>query len=158
MSNRRLYVGNLSYSTTNDGLKAFFAGSGEVTAAEVINHKNGRSKGFGFVEMATDEGAQKAMTDLNGQTLDGRPIRIDLAKPKLEGEAGDRPPRSGGFRDRGDRGYDRGGDRGGYGGGDRGYDRGGDRGGYGGGDRGGYDRGGDRGDRGGYGGGRRSSW
>ena len=151
MSNRRLYVGNLSYSTTNDGLKVFFESSGEVTAAEVINHKNGRSKGFGFVEMATDEGAQKAMTDLNGQALDGRPIRIDLAKPKLEGEGGERPPRSGGFRDRGDR-YDRG-DRGGFGGGDRGYDRGGDRGG----DRG-YDRGGDRGDRGGYGGGRRSSW
>lgn len=153
MSNRRLYVGNLSYSTTNDGLKAFFEPSGEVTAAEVINHKNGRSKGFGFVEMATDEGAQKAMTDLNGQSLDGRPIRIDLAKPKLEGEGNDRPPRSGGFRDRGDR-YDRGGDRGGYGdrGGDRGYnDRGGDRG-YGDRDRGGYgDRGGDRGygDRGG---------
>jgi RNA recognition motif-containing protein len=145
----------LSYSTTNDGLKVFFESCGEVTAAEVINHKNGRSKGFGFVEMATDEGAQQAMTDLNGKTLDGRPIRIDLAKPKLEGEGGERPPRSGGFRDRGDR-YDRG-DRGGYGGGDRGgYDRGGDRGGYGGGERGGYDRGGDRG--GDRFGGRRSSW
>jgi len=79
----RLYVGNLSYSTTNEGLRAFFAEVGEVAHAEiVIERSSGRSKGFGFVQMANDEDAQKAMALLNGKLLDQRPVRIDLARPK----------------------------------------------------------------------------
>ncbi len=79
----RLYVGNLSYSTTDDGLRDFFAAAGNVKSAEVvIERSSGRSKGFGFVEMETDEGANNAMNQLNGQMLDQRPIRIDFAKPK----------------------------------------------------------------------------
>ncbi len=79
----RLYVGNLAYSTTNEGLRAFFAAVGEVTHAEiVIERDSGRSKGFGFVQMASDEDAQRAMTLLNGKLLDQRPVRIDFARPK----------------------------------------------------------------------------
>ncbi len=79
----RLYVGNLAYSTTNEGLRAFFAAVGEVTHAEVvIERESGRSKGFGFVQMASDEDAQRAMTLLNGKLLDQRPVRIDFARPK----------------------------------------------------------------------------
>jgi RNA recognition motif-containing protein len=79
----RLYVGNLSYSTTEDSLRAFFTAAGEVKTAEVVmDRQTGRSKGFAFVEMATDDGAQKAITSLNGKTLDSRQLRIDIAKPK----------------------------------------------------------------------------
>lgn len=81
----RLYVGNLAYSTTDEGLRAFFAAAGEVKYAEIVLERgSGRSKGFGFVEMATDEGAQNAINTLNGKLLDQRPIRIDFAKPKEE--------------------------------------------------------------------------
>jgi RNA recognition motif-containing protein len=126
----RLYVGNLSYSTTDASLRSFFETAGEVAEAEVvIDRATGRSKGFGFVTMANAEGAQNAIDTLNGRPLDNREIRIDFAKPKE-----DRPRVGGG-------GYSGGG--GGYGGGDR---RGGGGGGYGGGGRGG-DRRGDRGDR-----------
>lgn len=99
----RLYVGNLAYSTTDDGLRDFFAAAGDVKSAEIVIERNsGRSKGFGFVEMETDEGAQNAISTLNGKLLDQRPIRIDFAKPKEE-----RPRNNGGgssSQDRGDRG------------------------------------------------------
>jgi RNA recognition motif-containing protein len=79
----RLYVGNLSYNTTEESLRAFFAQAGEVKTAEVVmDRQTGRSKGFAFVEMATDEDAQKAIATLNGKTLDQRQLRIDSAKPK----------------------------------------------------------------------------
>lgn len=88
----RLYVGNLAYSTTDAGLREFFEAAGEVKSAEVvIERSSGRSKGFGFVEMTTDEGAQSAINTLNGKMLDQRPIRIDFAKPKE-----DRPRSNGG--------------------------------------------------------------
>jgi RNA recognition motif-containing protein len=88
----RLYVGNLAYSTTDAGLREFFEAAGEVKTAEVvIERSSGRSKGFGFVEMTTDEGAQSAIDTLNGKLLDQRPIRIDFAKPKE-----DRPRNNGG--------------------------------------------------------------
>lgn len=96
----RLYVGNLAYSTTDDGLREFFAAAGEVKTAEVvIERSSGRSKGFGFVEMASEDGAQDAINTLNGKMLDSRPIRIDFAKPKEDrprtggggGYGGDRP-------------------------------------------------------------------
>ena len=113
----RLYVGNLAYSTTDDGLRDFFASAGEVKSAEVvIERSSGRSKGFGFVEMASDDGAQAAINTLNGKMLDSRPIRIDFAKPKEE------RPRSGGGYSSG------GGSRSSYnGGGGGGYNSGGNR-------------------------------
>jgi RNA recognition motif. (a.k.a. RRM, RBD, or RNP domain) len=133
MSNR-LYVGNLAYATTDDSLREFFAQAGEVSSAEVVmDRATGRSKGFAFVTMASADAAQSAINMLNGKMLDGRALRIDLAKPKE-----DRPRSFGGGGGFG------GGDRGGFGGGGGG-DRGG-RGGFGGG-------GGDRGGRGGFGGG-----
>ena len=74
----RLYVGNLSYSTTDEGLRAFFSEAGDVTEAEiVIDRATGRSKGFAFVTMATDEAAQNAINNLNGQSLDNRALPVN---------------------------------------------------------------------------------
>ena len=126
----RLYVGNLAYTTTDESLRAFFESAGAVKTAEVVmDRERGRSKGFGFVEMMTAEEAQTAISRLNNQSLDGRPIRIDLAKPK---DSSDRPMRSGG-------GFGGGGSRGGFGGGG-----GSSGGGFGGGGGGGGDRRSDR--------------
>jgi len=98
---KKLYVGNLSYSTTEDDLRDTFAKIGEVASAKlIIDPTNGRSKGFGFVEMATEEDAQKAISALNGTSLQDRTITVNEARPPRE-------------RDRG--GY--GGGGGGYGGG-----------------------------------------
>ena len=78
----KLYVGNLSYSTTENGLKDLFAQAGTVNSASIItDRRTGRSKGFGFVEMSSPEEAQKAIETLNGKELDGRNIRVDEAKP-----------------------------------------------------------------------------
>ena len=80
-----LYVGNLSYDTTEDTLRALFAEFGEVESARVITDRySGRSKGFGFVEMSAAEDAQKAIEALNGKSVDGREIRVDKAKPRTE--------------------------------------------------------------------------
>ncbi len=130
MSGTRLYVGNLSYGTNDEQLKNFFEAAGPVKSAEVvIDRASGRSKGFGFVEMTTEEGAQNAMNSLNGNDLDQRPIRIDFAKPKED------RPRTGGFGG-GDRGSG-----GGFGGDRGGSSRGGSSGGSGrGGSSGGRDR------------------
>lgn len=99
---KKLYVGGLPYSTTNDGLKDAFSKMGEVISANVIIDKmTGRSRGFGFVEM-NDEDALKAVDAMNGTDLEGRKIIVNEARPM-----GDRPPRRGGFG-----GGDRGGDRG----------------------------------------------
>ncbi len=103
---RKLYVGNLSYSTTEDDLREAFSKIGEVASATlIIDQSNGRSKGFGFVEMATDEDAAKAISALNGTSLFDRTITVNEARPKTERGG------SGGY------GGGRGGDRGGYGGG-----------------------------------------
>jgi RNA recognition motif-containing protein len=86
---KKLYIGGVSYSTTNDSLKAAFAQAGNVESATIIMDKmTGRSKGFGFVEMATEEEAQAAIAMWNGKELDGRMIRVDEAKPMT-----DRPAR-----------------------------------------------------------------
>lgn len=116
-----IYVGNLAYATNDDGLRAAFEAYGEVTSARVVTDRvTGRSKGFGFVEMPNEEQANAAIAALNGQPLDGRPVRVNESQPKPREE------RRGNF-DRGDRGGFRGGrDRGGRGGWGR--------------DRGGYDR------------------
>ena len=129
----RLYVGNLSFQTTEDSLRAAFGGDGrQVTEVKImLDRDTGRSRGFAFVEMANDQDAQAAIQAMNGADLDGRPLRVNEAQPRQEGGRG-------GFGGGG------GGSRGGFGGG------GGGRGGYGG-DRGG--RRGGRGDDGGGGGG-----
>ena len=104
----KLYVGNLSYSMTDDQLKQTFAAAGEVVSANVITDKmSGRSRGFGFVEMNTPEDAAKAIEMFDGQELEGRKLVVNEARPKT-----DRPPRTGGFGG-GGRGYG----GGGYGGG-----------------------------------------
>ncbi len=134
----KLFIGSLSWDTTDNSLREFFAAAGTVVSAQVIMDKyTGRSRGFGFVEMSTDEEAKKAIEMFNGQTLDGRAIVVNEAKPmaprdnSFGGGGGGRS--GGGFRPRGG---------GGFGGGRRddrrgGGHRGGDRGGFGDDDRGG---------------------
>ncbi len=103
-----IYVGNLAYATTDDSLKAAFSAHGEVTSARVVTDRmTGRSKGFGFVEMPDRAQAQAAIDALNGQDLDGRPIRVNESQPKPP--RSERGPRRGGF---GGPRRDRGGDRG----------------------------------------------
>jgi RNA recognition motif-containing protein len=81
----KMYVGNLSYDTTDDSLNAAFAAHGEVASASVItDRETGRSRGFGFVEMNNDDEAKAAMAALDGTDLDGRPIRVDEARPRNE--------------------------------------------------------------------------
>jgi RNA recognition motif-containing protein len=134
----KLFVGSLSWNTTDDMLRDFFSQAGTVVSAAVIIEKfSGRSKGFGFVEMATEEEAKAAVEQLNGQELDGRAIVVNEARPK--------EPRDNNFSRGGGSGFG-GGSRGGYGD-NRGG--GGSRGGFGG------NRGG--GSRGGYGGSNRGS-
>ena len=80
---QKLYVGNLSYSTTSSDLEQLFAQHGTVQSAEVISDRDsGRSKGFGFVEMGSDEEAQAAIAALNGQQHDGRTLTVNEAKPR----------------------------------------------------------------------------
>ncbi|GMQ95293.1 MAG: RNA-binding protein [Patescibacteria group bacterium] len=82
---KRIYVGNLPYSATDDSLKDFFGSAGTVSSANVIVDKfSGRSKGFGFVEMSSDEEADKAIDDLNGKELDGRALVVNEARPMRE--------------------------------------------------------------------------
>jgi RNA recognition motif-containing protein len=119
---KKLYVGNLSYDVDSSQLEQLFGQFGQVQSAQVISDRDtGRSKGFGFVEMSSDDEAQAAIAGLNGQQHGGRTLTVNEARPKEGGGGGG------------------GGGRGGYGGGG-----GGGRGGYGGG-------GGGRGDRGGGG-------
>ena len=123
-----IYVGNLSWSMSDDDLSNLFTQFGSVTSAKILKGKvSGRSKGFGFVEMETDEEANNAIANLNETEIQGRKIIVNQSQPRPAGEGG-----GGGFKKR----------SGGFGGGNRG---GGSRGGYGGG-----------GNRGGYGGGRES--
>ena len=130
----KLYVGNLPYTVRDEDLQQSFGEFGSITSAKVMMERDtGRSKGFGFVEMGSDAEAQAAIAGMNGQSLGGRSITVNEARPM---EA--RPPRTGGF----------GGGGGGYGGGGGGGDRSGG-GGYGGGGGGGGRSGGG----GGYGGG-----
>ena len=130
----KLYVGNLPYQVRDNDLEQAFSEFGVVTSAKVMMERDtGRSKGFGFVEMGSDAEAQAAINGMNQQSMGGRSITVNEARPMEP-----RPPRSGG----------------GFGGGGGGYGGGRSGGGYGGGrgDGGGY--GGGRGDGGGYGGGR----
>jgi RNA recognition motif-containing protein len=123
---KKLYVGNLSYGVSNSDLEQQFGAHGAVQSAQIIiDRDTGRSKGFGFVEMGSDQEAQAAISALNGKEMDGRAITVNEARPQTGGGGG-----------------------GGFGGGAK---RGG--GGGGGGGRGGYGGGGGGGGGGGYGGG-----
>lgn len=128
-----IYVGNLSWSMTDDDLMNLFTEHGAVTSAKILKDKmNGRSKGFGFVEMEDDEAAKAAIAALNEVEVQGRKLIVNESQPRAEG---DRPKRSfggggGGYKKSGGGGYGGGGNRGGggYGGGgnrDGGYNRGG---------------------------------
>jgi len=124
MSTNKLYVGGIPYRTTEDELRTAFEEAGTVTSVSIISDRmTGRSRGFGFVEMADEAMAQAAVDRWDGKEMDGRMLSVSFARPQ-----GDRPPREGGFG-----GGNRGGGRGGFGGGDRGGYGGNDRGGYGGG-------------------------
>jgi len=132
----RLYVGNLSFNSTTETLRSAFAAFGEVTDAHVVTDRaTGQSRGFGFVTMGSANDAQKAIQEMNGALVDGRPLRVN--------EAEERPSRGAG------------GGGGGFGGGGGGFGGGG--GGFGGGGGGGGGRGG-RGGRGGGGGGGGNRW
>ncbi len=87
---KRLYVGGLPYSTTEDALRTAFAGAGSVESANIImDRATGRSKGFGFVEMATDEEASAAIEMWNGKEFEGRKLTVNEARPMNN----ERPPR-----------------------------------------------------------------
>lgn len=82
---KKLYVGGLSYSTTDGALQEAFAKAGEVASASIImDRMSGKSKGFGFVEMATDEGAEAAINMWNGVEFDGRKLTVNEARPKTD--------------------------------------------------------------------------
>lgn len=96
-----IYIGNLSYETTEDDLRQAFEGFGEVTGVNILTDKySGKPRGFAFVEMAVKEEAEAAITGLNGKDLNGRTINVSEARPRTEGGGG----------------RDRGGNRGGGGG------------------------------------------
>ena len=123
---KRLYVGGLPYSATEQDLENLFASAGTVSSAVVVTDRyTGQAKGFGFVEMSTDAEADAAINSLNGTTMGGRTLTVNEAKPREE--------RSGGGGGRSGGGGYGGGGGGGYGGGGGGGGRGGDRGGGGGG-------------------------
>ncbi len=126
-----IYAGNLSWNLKDQDLQNLFAQHGEVTSAKIVTDKfTGRSKGFGFVEMATAEQANAAIAALNGTELDGRNIVVNESRPKEEGGDGFKK-RSFGGSSSGGGGFKKGG-----------YNKGGSGGGYGGGGGGGRDRGG----------------
>ena len=119
MANTKLYVGNISFRTTEDDLRDLFSAHGNVSSASMVTDRDtGRSRGFAFVEMSSDAEAKAAIQALDGQTVDGRTIQVNVARPR---------------EDRGG-----GGGGGGYGGGGGGRGGGGGYGGGGGGGRGGY--------------------
>lgn len=94
---KKLYVGNLSYETTDANLTSMFEQHGRVSSAQVIMDRDtGRSKGFGFVEMSSDQEAQAAIQALNGVMTDGRQLTVNEARPKTEGSRGGRSGGGGG--------------------------------------------------------------
>ena len=128
-----IYVGNLSWGLKDQDLANLFAPFGEVSSAKIVTDKfTQRSKGFGFVEMASDEEAQAAIAQLNGTEVEGRSLVVNESRPKQEGGSGG----GGGYKKRnfgggGGGGYNKGGGGGGYNkGGGGGYNRGGGGGGY----------------------------
>lgn len=96
---KKLYVGNLAYSVTSESLEQMFLEFGAVTSAQVIqDRETGRSKGFGFVEMQSDDAAQRAISGMHEKQLDGRPLTVNEAKPRESGGGGGRGGYGGGGR------------------------------------------------------------
>jgi len=94
---QKLYVGGIAFSTTSEGLRQHFAQSSTVVSASIVTDQfSGQSRGFGFVEMSTPDEAQQAVSQLNERPLDGRSLKVEVAKPKT-----DKPRSSGGFGGRG---------------------------------------------------------
>ncbi len=114
----KLYVGNLSFRVSSEDLQEYFGAAGPVESANVVyDRETGRSRGFGFVEMASDDAATAAIAQFNGQDYDGRNIVVNEARPREDrggGGGGHRGGRGGGYG-----GGNRGGNRGDYGGDDR---------------------------------------
>ncbi len=120
MATCKLYVGGIPYRTTEDEMRASFEEAGTVTSVSIISDRmTGRSRGFGFVEMASEAEGQAAIDRWDGKDFDGRMLSVSMARPQ-----GDRPPRDNNAR---------GGGAGGFGGGRGNFGGGNDRGGYGGG-------------------------
>jgi RNA recognition motif-containing protein len=114
---KNIFVGNLSFNTNEEELRQLFETHGQVDRVSFMTDRDtGRSRGFGFVEMASNEDGEKAIAALNGSQIGGRTLNVNEARPKVE-RAG------GGGRDRGDRGGGGRGERGGRGGGGGGRDR-----------------------------------
>ncbi len=89
-----IYVGNISYQLSETELEQAFGRFGEVSTVKIIkDRETGRSKGFAFVEMPVEEDAQAAIRELDGSTLGGRPIKVNMARPREDRPRGDRPPR-----------------------------------------------------------------
>lgn len=83
--NNRLYIGGLPYSSTEEELKAHFGGAGTVVGAQIISDRNtGRSRGFGFVEMSSEEEANQAITMFDGKDFGGRNLTVNIARPKTD--------------------------------------------------------------------------
>jgi len=105
---KNIFVGNLSFNTNEDELRQIFEGYGQVERVSILTDRDtGRSRGFGFVEMASDEDGEKAIAALNGSQIGGRTINVNEARPKAErggGGGGGFGGGGGGGRDRGDRG------------------------------------------------------
>ena len=98
---KNIFVGNLSFNTNEDELRQIFEGYGQVDRVSILtDRETGRSRGFGFVEMSSDEDGEKAIAALNGSQIGGRTINVNEARPKTERGGGG----GGGFRDRGERG------------------------------------------------------
>ncbi len=99
---KKLFVGNLPFGISDFELEDLFKGYGEVTSAKVIvDRRTGRSRGYGFIEMGTEDLAQQAIEALNGTELKGRPINVSLAREQTEGGSRDRSGFSGGYSDGG---------------------------------------------------------
>lgn len=102
MASQNLFIGSLAFATTDDGLRDFFATIGPVASARVITDRDsGRSKGFGFVEFENEDDNQKAVDQLNGKELDGRPINVSIARPKEDRPRNNDGGHRGGGRDGG---------------------------------------------------------
>lgn len=120
---KRLYVGNLAYSLKTQDLQEVFSSAGEVLNVKIVmDQETNRSKGFAFVEMATDDQGAQAIETLNGKDVGGRALKVTEANPRPERPAGG----AGGFKGGGDRtgdrgGFSRGGSKGGFGGGNNRY-------------------------------------
>jgi RNA recognition motif-containing protein len=114
----KLYVGNISFNTTNQDLNDLFGSVGTVTSANIIeDRETGRSRGFGFVEMSSQEEGEKAISELNGKEIDGRQLKVNEAKPRDSNGGGGGGGRGGYGGGGGGGGYNRGGRGGGGGGG-----------------------------------------